>query len=52
MNYDLQQRFNTATNIFISKGENREAVNMALAEQGIVAADIDTLDPRCLHRAS
>lgn len=51
MNYELQQRFADTPNIFVSKGENREAVGAVLMEQGITPADIDGTDPRRLHRA-
>jgi hypothetical protein len=49
MNYNLQERFNQADAIFISKGENRSTVEMALAAQGTQVADIDGVNPRCLH---
>ena len=49
MNFNLQQRFNQADAIFISKGENRSTVAMALAAQGTQVADIDGVNPRCLH---
>lgn len=49
MNYDLQQRFSNAEAIFVSKGENRQAVEATLAAQGTPVADIDGVNPRCLH---
>lgn len=49
MNDALQQRFNQADYIFISKGENREAVETALSEQGTTVANINGVNPRCLH---
>lgn len=49
MSYELQQRYSEAEWVFISKGENRDAVEAALASQGAAVANIDGINPRCLH---
>jgi hypothetical protein len=49
MNYELNERINEAEYVLIPKGENRTAVTAALSTQGIAVADIDGVNPRCLH---
>ena len=52
MSFELKERFDEAEHILISKGENRRAATAALLAQGITVADIDGVNPRCLHRPS
>lgn len=47
---ELRERYETSDYIFMSKGENRETAEAAMAEAGIDPPDIDGEDPRRLHR--
>lgn len=49
MNYNLKQLYDNSDNILLSKGENREPAEAALRARGIAVANIDGLNPRCLH---
>ncbi len=50
MKCELVERYKAAPAIFVSKGENRRAVEGELKARGIMPPDIDGADPRRLHR--
>lgn len=46
----FQERYQQASMVFVSKGENRDAVELFLDQEGVGRPDIDKTVRRRLHR--